>query len=144
MVQFVRVSDNVGGGQLNLAEIEVYSGGVNVARDGTASQSSMGWGGVAARGIDGGTAGNWGGHMMHTNNGGEKWWEVDLKKAYPIEKVIIYNRQDGCCKNRINGAVVILKDAGGNEVAKWGPISSNASQARAFWTLNHLTKSPKG
>ena len=38
---------------LTLNEVEIYSGGKNVARDGKAKQSSTAHGGVAGRGIDG-------------------------------------------------------------------------------------------
>ncbi len=42
---------------IHLAEVEVYSGGTNVARNGKASQSTTGYGGEAARAIDGNTSG---------------------------------------------------------------------------------------
>ncbi len=55
---------------LTLAEVEVFSDGVNVARKGKATQSSTAHGGVAARGIDGNTSGNYDdGGQTHTQEG---------------------------------------------------------------------------
>jgi len=80
---------------LTLAEVEVVSGGKNVARGGKATQSSTGAGGVPERAIDGNKDPDWGkGGQTHTSNRGTKnpWWELDLGRAYPVEKVQIWNR----------------------------------------------------
>src|SRR5216110_1727857 len=45
---------------LTLAEVEVYSDGKNVARQGKASQSTTAYGGTADRGIDGNKSGSYG------------------------------------------------------------------------------------
>ena len=120
--QYVRLKS--AGDYLNIAEVEVMSGGKNVARSGKASMGSMGWGGVASRGIDGNKSPNWGGGMFHTQRGARAWWEVDLKAEYSVDEVIVYNRQN-CCANRVVGATIILKSGGGKEIATWGPITSS-------------------
>ena len=69
----------------------------NVAPGKPTSQSSMGFGGIAARGVDGNTNPQWGGSSCtHTNAEPNPWWAVDLQQSYDIDSVVIYNRQD-CC-----------------------------------------------
>ena len=67
-------------GTLTLAEVEVTSGGRNVARQGRASQKNTANGGDARRAIDGNTNGEFGaGGQTHTEeNTPNPWWEVDL------------------------------------------------------------------
>ncbi len=80
---------------LTLAEVEVTSGGKNIAPTGTATQSSTG-GGPASRAIDGNKSPDWGkGGQTHTKDGGgtaNPWWELDLGKAVDVEKIGIWNR----------------------------------------------------
>jgi hypothetical protein len=126
--QFVRVKAGTNrGGNLNVAEVEVFSGDENVARQGTAKNGSTGWGGVASKGNDGNKQQRWNGNdrMVHTHGNPNNWWEVDLKKEYAISKVVIYNRTD-CCGERIENGSVTLKNAAGEEVAVW-KITSRAS-----------------
>eukprot|EP00985_Skeletonema_marinoi_P024316 scaffold16804_cov299-Skeletonema_marinoi.AAC.1 len=67
----------------------------NVARQGTATQSSLCWGGVPSRAIDGNTAQNWGSNTItHTCNEDSPWWMVDLGIEQVIGTVILYNRMD--------------------------------------------------
>jgi len=86
---------------------------INVAADGTASSSSVGWGGVPSRVIDGNRNGNWGGQSCQhsAGNGGQHSVSVtlpagDLGVKYPISFINIYNRLDACCDQKINGAMV--------------------------------------
>ena len=73
----------------------------------TATQSSVGWGGVPARGVDGKITGTWSkGTCTHSQNAGSNWWQVDLEASYFVDSVVIYNRMDACCQNRLNGAKV--------------------------------------
>ncbi len=83
-------------GTLSLTEVEVYSGGKNLAMSGTATQSSTAFGGVAGRAIDGGTHGEWGrGTTTHTEiDETNPWWEVDLGSVAPIERIALTNRND--------------------------------------------------
>ncbi|HXX93001.1 MAG TPA: DUF1553 domain-containing protein, partial [Planctomycetota bacterium] len=96
---------------LHLAEVQVISGGVNVASKGKASQSSTDFGGEAKRAIDGNTNGDYNANSVsHTKQEDNPWWEVDLGKAVPIEKVVLWNRTDGGLQERMKGYVVKLLD----------------------------------
>jgi hypothetical protein len=78
---------------LQLAEVEVLSGGQNRALRGVASQSSTDDGGVAGRAIDGRTdGGDVEQSFSHTGSGDAPWWEVDLGATEPIERVIVWGR----------------------------------------------------
>lgn len=102
---------------LTLAEVEVISGGKNVARDGKATQSSTNAGGVASRGIDGNKDPDWGENgQTHTSNAGENnpWWELDLGRAVDVEKIGVWNRSG--FENRLAGFTLTLLDADRKEV----------------------------
>ena len=103
---------------LTLAEVEVYSDGKNVARQGTATQSSTSNNGVASRGIDGNKNGNFGaGGQTHTAEGTTNpWWEVDLGKEFAIESIVIYNRTDGNLGSRLNNYTLRILDASKKDV----------------------------
>lgn len=83
-------------GTLTMAEVEVISGGTNVARRGTARQSSTGAGADAARAIDGNKSGNVRDRSVSQTEEDklEPWWEVDLGEAYPIDQINLFNRND--------------------------------------------------
>ena len=92
----------------------------NLALDGTASQSSTGFGGVASRAIDGNTNGAYGGgSVTHTNGGAFNFWQVQLAKESNIDQIVIHNRTD-CCQSRTGQFRVSVfdgnPDAGGTEV----------------------------
>ena len=97
---------------LTLAEVEVLSNGTNVAPAGTATQSSVNWGGVPERAIDGDTNGAWGaGSQSHTvEDRADPWWEVDLGSEQPIDSIVLWNRTDGTLGRRLDGYVVKLLD----------------------------------
>jgi hypothetical protein len=81
---------------LHLAEVQVYSGGQNLAVKGKAKQSSTDFGGDARRAIDGNTDGDYNKNSVsHTKAEDNPWWEVDLGKAVTIDRVVIWNRTDG-------------------------------------------------
>ena len=79
---------------LSLAEVQIFSGGKNVALRGEASQSETAYNASAARAIDGNTNTSWGGgSITHTpENHANPWWEVDLKGDFPIERIVLWNR----------------------------------------------------
>ena len=101
--RYVRI-DLKGRKTLSLAEVEVFSNGVNVARKGKASQKDTAYGGVASRAIDGSNAGIFGmGTITHTvEDTPNPWWEVDLGDEFPIDKIAVWNRTDGDLGNRLN------------------------------------------
>ena len=98
---------------LTLAEVEVYSDGKNVARQGKATQINTAHGGVAARAIDGNTNGTFGdGGQTHTQEGtDDAWWEVDLGREFPIESVVVFNRTDGSLGSRLANFTLKVLDA---------------------------------
>ena len=107
-------------GTLTLAEVEVTSGGKNVARTGRASQKNTASGGDAARAIDGNTSGEYGADgQTHTEeNTKNPWWEVDLGAELPIESITIYNRTDGYLGRRLDGFTLKVLAADRSEVFK--------------------------
>ncbi len=115
---------------LTLAEVEVISGGKNVARSGKATQSSTHGGAGAERAIDGNKSPDWGkGGQTHTVNAGEKepWWELDLGKAVSIEKVQVWNRQG--FQSRLDQFSVTLLDANRKPVFEKKDIAAGDSVA---------------
>ena len=71
---------------------------VNVAYGKNAKQSS--WDGYPARNaVDGNKHSDLiGGSCTHTERRKGSWWEVDLGDVYEIQRVVITNRGDCCCK----------------------------------------------
>merc|ERR1719440_2682146 len=76
-------------------------------------QSSDYHGTPPARAIDGNTRQDWGGSSCtHTMNWGKPWWNVEFEGgAKKVSHVKVWNRSD-CCQNRLNGAVVYVKNIG--------------------------------
>jgi hypothetical protein len=112
--RFVRVELPGDGKILSLAEVQVFSGGANVARAGKARQSSTDFGGEAARAIDGNTDGDYyrSNSVTHTLTESNPWWEVKLAEARPIDQVVLWNRTDGGTGGRLaNFRVLVLDDA---------------------------------
>ncbi len=95
--RFVRVELPGEGKILSLAEVEVLSGGANVAPKGEASQSSTDYNGPAKLANDGNTDGHFFNAKSTTHTGTEAnpWWEVKLAEALPIERITVWNRTDG-------------------------------------------------
>lgn len=119
MAKFVRVFLPKPG-ILSLAEVEVHSNGENIAPDGKATQSTTNGGAVAQRAIDANPNGIFTqGSVTHTNDGANPWWEADLGKTAPVEKIVVWNRTD-CCQERIDGFQVHLLDANRNVVWESG------------------------
>lgn len=80
---------------LQIAEIEVMSGGKNVAKGGKASQSTTGHGGGPERALDGNKSEDWGkGGQTHTlENKPNPWWEVDLGAGHAVDTIRLWSRQ---------------------------------------------------
>ncbi len=110
---------------LTLAEVEVISGGKNIAPTGKATQSSTNGNAVAARAIDGNKDPDWGkGGQTHTDNAGTKlpWWELDLGQAQNIEKIGVWNRRG--FEGRLEGFTLTLLDADRKEVFRAANIAA--------------------
>ena len=118
--QIVRIEAPGAGRFLHLAEVEVFSDGRNVARQGRASQVSTGFGGDAARGIDGNTDGEYfkSNSVTHTEQADSPWWEVDLGRMLPVERVVVWNRTDADTEERLRGWKLVLLDGSRRPVAE--------------------------
>ncbi|QDV23518.1 PVC-type heme-binding CxxCH protein [Aureliella helgolandensis] len=102
---------------LTLAEVEVISGGKNIATEGKATQSSTHGNANAARAIDGNKHADFQKlGQTHTSNSGSRnpWWEIDLGQAWDIEKVGIWNRAG--FEYRLQGFTITLLDSDRNVV----------------------------
>ncbi len=75
---------------------------VNLAPRGTASQSTIGYGGFPERAIDGNTNGSYGNNSVsHTADGDPlPTWEVDLEESFLLQRIVLWNRSD-CCSSRL-------------------------------------------
>ena len=98
---------------LTLAEVQVFSDGMNVALRGKAKQSSTEHNGAASRAVDGNTSGTYtDGTSTHTNEGSnDPWWELDLGREFPVERIVVWNRTDGALSNRLNNFTLLVLDA---------------------------------
>lgn len=106
---------------LSLAEVQVWADAAqtnNLATVGTATQSTVGSGGLPARGIDGNTSGVWGnGSVTHTapTPNSLSWWEVDLGRSVRVDDITLFNRTESN-GNRLSDFRVSFLDAGRVEV----------------------------
>lgn len=119
MARYVQVSIPRNRGTLALAEVEVFSGATNVARNGKAKQSSVIYNGKPELAIDGNTDGVFAnGSTTHTEEGSANpWWEVDLGKSYNISKISVWNRVD-CCNERLTNYTIKIMDENHEEILK--------------------------
>ena len=110
--RFVRVELPGAKKMLQLAEVQVFSGAENLAPKGVASHSSQYQDAAAKRANDGNTSGEYkNGSVSHTSgNDNDPWWEVDLKAAKPVDRVVVWNRTDGSVHTRLEGFRVVLLD----------------------------------
>ena len=84
--------------------------GSNLALDGTASQKSTGFGGVASRSIDGMSDGSWTSNSVtHTNFESQPYLDIDLGGIYDLNEIVLWNRTD-CCSYRLDDVWVFASD----------------------------------
>ena len=100
---------------LHMAEVQVYGGskgvsGLGILSDGKPTKaSSVGWGGISDKAVDGNVDGFFGHKTSYCSKGTkDNWWQVDLEKDYPVYTVLVHNRVDTGegIKARIDGAQV--------------------------------------
>jgi putative membrane-bound dehydrogenase-like protein len=102
---------------LTLAEVEVISGGKNIAANGKATQSSTHGDAAAARAVDGNKNPDYNKKgQTHTSNAGtaSPWWELDLGQAQDVERIDLWNRQG--FESRLDKFTLTLLDADRKEV----------------------------
>jgi hypothetical protein len=120
---------------LSLAEVQVFSGGKNIAQGKAAKQSSTTYDGAASYAVDGKTDGKFDAKST-THAGPEEnpWWEVDIGEVQTVERVMVWNRTDGNVGNRLNGARVIALDAARKPV--WETTISEAPKTSVEFATN--------
>lgn len=124
---------------LSLAEVKVFSGGVNIAGTASASQSSLFGNGYAQLGNDGNSEGRYfRGSVTHTQPESSPWWELKFNGLRKVERVEIYNRAD-CCADRLVPFTVQLLDAQKNIV--WGTNVKETRSRYIFKTLKAFERS---
>ena len=103
---------------------------VNLARLGTASQSSNGAGTVASRGNDGGLGPAFATDKTTTHTVGEafSWWEVDLGATYELSLVELFSRGDCCSPLRLGDFRVSVLDSPGGTVLHSEHFSGDVPQ----------------
>lgn len=107
--RFIRI-ELPGRSILQLAEVEVFSKGDNLAPRGTATQSSTYGDATADRAIDGDTTPQFDhGSVAHTREENRPWWEVDLGAPYPVERIVVWNRAEAA--DRLKDFRVVALDA---------------------------------
>lgn len=124
---------------LHLAEVQVFSGGRNVALKGKASQSGDYKDAVAARAIDGNTEGNYAkGSVSHSAGKGPiDWWEVDLQQDLPIDRIVMWNRTDKGTAVRLKNYTVKLLNA--ERTIVWDRKEKNSFPKRKEFSVNGPT-----
>ena len=96
---------------LALAEVEVMSGGTNLARNAKPTQSSTEGNSGAALATDGNHNGDWeAGSVTLTQSQDSPWWELDLGSEVAIDEVIIWNRSDKGLGTRLSDFKVLGLD----------------------------------
>ena len=95
-------------GFLTLSEVQVFSGGRNIARTGQATQSSVDYNSPAAKAIDGNHDGSFA-SCSCTQSERAAWWELDLGAEFPIDSVAVWNRTD-CCPERLDKLSIQVLD----------------------------------
>jgi len=124
---------------LSLAEVEVFSKGENIARQGTAMQSNVAFEGVPARAIDGNTNGTFfeANSVTHSDPGAtDPWWELDLGSVQEIDKIAVWNRTDGGAPvlERLKGALVkILAE---DRKVVWERTIDDTSKPDVAWSID--------
>ena len=117
---------------LRLAEVQVFSGGQNVAAGGKATQSSVvaggATGGDAGRAIDGRTdAEPKAGSTAFTALERDPWWEVDLGATRPIDSIAIWSQPSN---ERIKDVHVSVLDGSRQPIFTQDGLSTAAATER--------------
>jgi mono/diheme cytochrome c family protein len=97
---------------LSLAEVQAFHGSENIAIGGKAKQSTTDFDGPAKLAIDGNTDGDFrkAHSTTHTAKSESPWWEVDLKKAQDVDKLVIWNRTDENLGSRLSNFRILVLD----------------------------------
>jgi len=131
--RFVRIELPAKNQFLQLAEVQVFSRGENVALKGEAKQSSTYMGAAASRATDGKTDGEYDkGSVAHTEAQENPWWEVDLKEAQVLERIVVWNRAEA--GDRLKGFRIIALD--GERKVVWEKAGNDAPKRDVAFAMN--------
>ena len=120
---------------LSLAEVQVFSGGQNVAQGKNATQSSTSYDAPAKLAVDGNTDGKFdAGSTTHNQAEDNPWWEVDLGTSVAVERLAVWNRTDGNVGSRLVGFRVVALDA--NRKTVWESMVSEAPKTKIELATN--------
>lgn len=113
IARYVRVDLPGTGRILSVAELQVFSGGENLALKGTVNASTSDWDGRNEFAIDGSIEGD---HstkpsVTHTSIENDPWLSIDLGGETMIDSIEVWNRTDNGHQKRLDGAIVKLFDA---------------------------------
>ena len=94
-----------GGNTLSLAEVEIYAS--NIANGQPTTQSSTYASGYeASRAVDGNPL-----NFSHTAaEATPNWWQVDLGNVFEVNSVLLLNRGDTCCPERLRDITISVLD----------------------------------
>ena len=136
--RFVRLELPAGQvGFMTISEVEIHSGGSNIARSGKATQSSVGYRSPANKAIDGNNDGRFA-SCSCTNNEKDAWWEIDLGAEFPIDHILVFNRND-CCPERLDKvSVKVLSDDRTELIA----FNTGDAPFRSAFTVNTHAPAP--
>jgi len=120
---------DAGGHWMNPAEVEVFSGGVNVAAGKTVTGSSL----YAAQFphsnlVDGNKT-----NFAHTNNAAVEWFLIDLGEEYEIDSVVITNRTQ-CCQARMENTKIQLSKTSDMTTSEDSRVITKAEAPSASFT----------
>jgi len=110
---------------LSLAEVQVFSGGTNVALNSRTIQTGTANGGESGRAVDGNTDGELAKNSVtRTQTSKDPAWEVDLGSKVPIEKIVIWPGNGA--ESQLDGFIVLILDKGRKVV--WGASRDKAAK----------------
>ncbi|MEP3479277.1 MAG: DUF1553 domain-containing protein [Fuerstiella sp.] len=133
--RFIRVTQQGKKQILSLAEVQIFSGGQNIAVGQKVAQSSMYAQAKAERAIDGNTDGDYAkGSVSHTAVQDNPWWQIDLGKQYPIDRIVLWNRTDNGLEKRLNHFSIALLDENRDE--RWVQQVKTAPRPSSEFTTN--------
>ena len=102
---------------VNRGDIASSISTTNIALNGTATQSTTAYGGLATRAIDDNRNGVYSrGSVTHTENKSNSWWQVEFDEQSQIDQVVVYNRTNNCCIARLTDFSVSVLDDNDNVV----------------------------
>ena len=135
--RYIRITNNGKAQILSLAEVQVMSGGTNVALAGKATQHSTAFAGPPELAIDGKTDGvHANKSVTHTDTVDDPWWEVDLAADKPIDSIVIWNRTDNNLHTRLNNFTVALLDEAREPV--WENVYKDSPNPSATYSPTNI------